>query len=102
VPTRTALENKLEELFSVIEFVDGRRLGPAFRFLQEHRMEDESGKAAGVSRLGSDPAEAGADPSSPHAERSVEGPSAAHRSDILIGAGRKPWIMGPDQRPSHF
>jgi hypothetical protein len=36
--TGTPLENKLEELFSVVEFVDGRRLGPAFRFLKEHRM----------------------------------------------------------------
>jgi SNF2 family DNA or RNA helicase len=40
VLTGTPLENKLEELFSVVEFVDGRRLGPAFRFLHEHRMED--------------------------------------------------------------
>jgi SNF2 family DNA or RNA helicase len=31
VLTGTPLENKLEELFSVVEFVDGRRLGPAFR-----------------------------------------------------------------------
>jgi len=43
VLTGTPLENKLEELFSVVEFIDGRRLGPAFRFLQEHRMEDEKG-----------------------------------------------------------
>src|SRR5215469_4348506 len=37
VLTGTPLENKLEELFSVVEFIDGRRLGPAFRFLHEHR-----------------------------------------------------------------
>jgi SNF2 family DNA or RNA helicase len=47
VLTGTPLENKLEELFSVVEFVDGRRLGPAFRFLHEHRMEDEKGKLLG-------------------------------------------------------
>jgi len=40
----TPLENKLEELFSVVEFVDGRRLGPAFRFLDEHRVVDEHGR----------------------------------------------------------
>jgi superfamily II DNA or RNA helicase len=51
VLTGTPLENKLEELFSVIEFVDGRRLGPAFRFLQEHRMEDENGKLLGYRGL---------------------------------------------------
>jgi SNF2 family DNA or RNA helicase len=47
VLTGTPLENKLEELFSGVEFVDGRRLGPAFRFLQEHRMEDAEGKLLG-------------------------------------------------------
>lgn len=51
VLTGTPLENKLEDLFSVVEFVDGRRLGPAFRFLQEHRMEDENGKLLGYRGL---------------------------------------------------
>ncbi len=51
VLTGTPLENKLEELFSVVEFIDGRRLGPAFRFLQEHRMEDEKGKLLGYRGL---------------------------------------------------
>ena len=51
VLTGTPLENKLEELFSVVEFIDGRRLGPAFRFLHEHRMEDEDGKLIGYRGL---------------------------------------------------
>lgn len=51
VLTGTPLENNLEELFSVVEFVDGRRLGPAFRFLREHRMEDENGKLLGYRGL---------------------------------------------------
>ncbi|MBI4875722.1 MAG: DEAD/DEAH box helicase [Acidobacteria bacterium] len=51
VLTGTPLENKLEELYSVVEFVDGRRLGPAFRFLQEHRMEDEKGRLLGYRGL---------------------------------------------------
>jgi SNF2 family DNA or RNA helicase len=51
VLTGTPLENKLEELFSVVEFIDGRRLGPAFRFLHEHRMEDEDGKLLGYRGL---------------------------------------------------
>jgi SNF2 family DNA or RNA helicase len=51
VLTGTPLENKLEELFSVVEFIDGRRLGPAFRFLQEHRMEDEKGRLIGYRGL---------------------------------------------------
>jgi len=51
VLTGTPLENKLEELFSVVEFVDGRRLGPAFRFLHDHRQEDEKGKLVGYRGL---------------------------------------------------
>ena len=51
VLTGTPLENKLEELYSVVEFVDGRRLGPAFRFLKEHRREDEKGKLLGYRGL---------------------------------------------------
>ena len=35
----------------MVEFVDGRRLGPAFRFLQEHRMEDEKGRLLGYRGL---------------------------------------------------
>ncbi|MBZ5525220.1 MAG: DEAD/DEAH box helicase [Acidobacteriia bacterium] len=51
VLTGTPLENKLEELFSVVEFIDGRRLGPAFRFLQEHRIADEHGRITGYRGL---------------------------------------------------
>jgi SNF2 family DNA or RNA helicase len=53
VLTGTPLENKLEELFSVVEFVDGRRLGPAFRFVHEHRIEDEKGHLLGYRGLDS-------------------------------------------------
>jgi hypothetical protein len=41
----------LEELFSVVEFIDGRRLGPAFRFLDEHKTEDEKGRLIGYRGL---------------------------------------------------
>ena len=51
VLTGTPLENKIEELYSVVEFVDGRRLGPAFRFLKEHRVVDEKGKLLGYRGL---------------------------------------------------
>ncbi|HEV2132754.1 MAG TPA: SNF2-related protein [Terracidiphilus sp.] len=51
VLTGTPLENKLEELFSVVEFVDGRRLGPAFRFVDEHRVVDEKGRLTGYRGL---------------------------------------------------
>ncbi len=51
VLTGTPLENKLEDLYSVVQFVDGRRLGPAFRFLSEHRQINERGKLIGYRNL---------------------------------------------------
>ncbi len=53
VLTGTPLENKLEELYSIVEFVDDRRLGPAFQFLHDHRLEDEHGNLQGYRNLGS-------------------------------------------------
>ncbi len=51
VLTGTPLENRLDDLFSVVEFVDDRRLGPAFRFLNRHRVVDEKGKVLGYKNL---------------------------------------------------
>ena len=51
VLTGTPLENKLEELYSVVEFVDGRRLGPAFQFLQEHVIKSDTGQLLGYRGL---------------------------------------------------
>lgn len=50
--TGTPLENRLEELFSVAEFIDERRLGPAFHFLRRHRTVDERGKVLGYKNIG--------------------------------------------------
>jgi SNF2 family DNA or RNA helicase len=51
VLTGTPLENKLEELYSIVQFVDDRRLGPAFQFLHDHRVLDENGKLLGYRNL---------------------------------------------------
>jgi superfamily II DNA or RNA helicase len=51
VLTGTPLENKLEELYSIVQFVDDRRLGPAFQFLHDHRVIDETGKLTGYRNL---------------------------------------------------
>jgi len=40
VLTGTPLENRIEELYSIVEFVDRFRLGPMFRFLDEHQNVD--------------------------------------------------------------
>ncbi len=47
----TPLENRLDELFSVVEFIDDRRLGPAFRFFNCHRVVDDKGKVLGYKHL---------------------------------------------------
>src|SRR5271156_1828710 len=47
----TPLENRLDDLFSVAEFIDDRRLGPAFRFFNRHRVTDEKGKVLGYKNL---------------------------------------------------
>jgi len=51
VLTGTPLENRLEELHSVVEFVDERRLGPQFRFHHRHRVVDERGRVLGYKNL---------------------------------------------------
>ena len=38
VLTGTPLENRLEELHSIVEFIDRYRLGPMFRFLDNHQQ----------------------------------------------------------------
>ncbi len=47
----TPLENRLDELYSVVEFIDDRRLGPAFRFFNTYRIVDERGKVLGYKNL---------------------------------------------------
>ncbi|MEE9297069.1 MAG: DEAD/DEAH box helicase [Phycisphaerae bacterium] len=47
----TPLENRLDDLFSVTEFIDDRRLGSAFRFFNRHRVVDEKGKVLGYKSL---------------------------------------------------
>lgn len=51
VLTGTPLENRLEELVSIVQFVDQHRLGPTFRFLHDHQMLDEFGKVVGYRNL---------------------------------------------------
>ncbi|MFH1267463.1 MAG: DEAD/DEAH box helicase [Planctomycetota bacterium] len=51
VLTGTPLENRLEELHSIVEFVDRFRLGPMFRFLAEHQHVEETGRVVGYRNL---------------------------------------------------
>jgi len=47
----TPLQNRIDDLFSVVEFIDDRRLGPAFRFFNRHWVVDEKGKLLGYKNL---------------------------------------------------
>jgi superfamily II DNA or RNA helicase len=51
VLTGTPLENRLEELISIVQFVDQYRLGPTWRLLHEHQTRDESGRVVGYRDL---------------------------------------------------
>jgi superfamily II DNA or RNA helicase len=51
VLTGTPLENRLEELVSIVQFVDRYRLGPTFKLLHDHQMRDEDGKVVGYLAL---------------------------------------------------
>jgi superfamily II DNA or RNA helicase len=51
VLTGTPLQNKLEELVSVVQFVDQHRLGPTWKLLHEHQLKDEVGRVTGYKGL---------------------------------------------------
>ena len=51
VLTGTPLENKLEELHSIVEFVDKFKLGLLSKFLFDHQIKDEGGKIVGYREL---------------------------------------------------
>ncbi len=51
VLTGTPLENRLEELISIVQFVDRYRLGPTFRMLHDHQVRDDVGKVIGYRNL---------------------------------------------------
>jgi len=51
VLTGTPLENKLEELISIVQFVDQYRLGPTWKLLHQHQLKDEAGRVTGYTGL---------------------------------------------------
>lgn len=51
VLTGTPLENRIEDLHSLVEYIDRYKLGPLFRFLDRHQIVDDRGKLTGYKNL---------------------------------------------------
>ena len=51
VLTGTPLENRLEELVSIVQYVDQHRLGPTWRLRHAHQSTDEAGRVIGYKDL---------------------------------------------------
>ncbi len=51
VLTGTPLENRLEELVSIVQFVDQYKLGPTYRLLHDHQIKDDHGRVVGYRDL---------------------------------------------------
>ncbi|MBI5409814.1 MAG: DEAD/DEAH box helicase [Nitrospirae bacterium] len=51
VLTGTPIENRIEELHSIMEFIDRYHLGPLYRFVHNHRVTDDNGKVVGYKNL---------------------------------------------------
>jgi SNF2-related domain len=84
VLTGTPLENKLEELISIVQFVDQHRLGPTWKLLHDHQVKDEAGRVTGytgLEKIGQD-AGAGHDPPA-----QIRGAAATAQPDRAEPAG---------------
>ncbi len=51
VLTGTPLENKLEELYSIVQFIDPFKLGPYYQFLDYYQVKNETGRVLGYNHL---------------------------------------------------
>ena len=95
----TPLENRLDELYSVVQFVDDRRLPPAFRFFHRHRVVDENGQGAGLQEPRPVAGEPAADPAA--AARASRCSSSCRRAPARSSASRPPTSRRRSARRPH-
>ena len=84
----TPLKNGCDELYSVVQFVDDHRLGPGFRFFNQHRVVDEKGKVLGYKNL-DELRNSQAHPAAPHARQRAAADSRADHRDRAHPADRR-------------
>ncbi len=85
----TPLENRLEELYTVVSFIDDRRLGPAYRFFHRHRVVDDRGRVEGYRNLDAAPRNAPACSAPPHARQRDAGAARTHDRDRAHPSDRR-------------
>ena len=49
--TGTPIENRIDELHSIVDFLDPALLGPLFRFNREYYLLDDKGRPSGYRNL---------------------------------------------------
>ena len=52
VLTGTPIENRIDEIYSIVQFLDPNLLGPLFRFNRQYYRLDDRGRASGYQNLG--------------------------------------------------
>ena len=96
----TPLENRLDELYSVVEFIDDRRLGPAYQFFSDYRVVDEKGKILGYKNLDELARTAQTRPVAAYAKGRNAGPAGAHDGNPPHSSQRG--TVGPSQRSQTY
>jgi hypothetical protein len=85
----TPLENRLDDLYSVVQFIDDRRLGPAFRFFNRTASSTRRARCWATRTWTSCARTAAADPAAAHARLGDAGAAAADHRDRPHPADRR-------------
>ncbi len=79
VLTGTPLENKLQELYSLVQFVSPLQLGSLYNFISAHEQTDDAGKVTGVQRSAPGKRKAAAYFTAPYKKTGTQSIAGAYR-----------------------